>query len=246
MNSLSIVIPAYNEEQSIQEVVRDALAVGAALSPDLEVVVCDDASTDGTGPILDRLAAADARVRVFHRRVNRGIEASIRALYASARKEYVFLISADRQWPMGSLPEMAEAIAEGADLVVGVRRDKPKVYTLFRRVLSHGYERIVRALGASVGDPGSIKLGRADALRVPVVSKNVFAEGERLIRAARAGYRLAERPVDFLPRRAGKAAGARGRVVAGALADVVLTLSSLILGWPHPESPRRDPDDGAG
>lgn len=243
MRSLSIVVPAWNEAASIEASVRDALEVGGRVAPALEVVVCDDASTDETGAILDRLAAEDARVRVIHRRVNRGIEASIRALYATARHEWIFLNSADRQWPMDCLLILAEEAAAGADLVVGVRRDKRAVYTPYRRLLSRGYEGVVRALGSPAGDPGSIKLGRAEVLRVPIASRGVFAEGERLIRAARAGWRVAEREVPFTRRRAGKATGARPRVVARALVDVARTAASLLAGWPPPSPPERDPDD---
>lgn len=243
LRSLSIVIPAFNEASSIEASVRDALRVGATVTASLEVVVCDDASTDDTGAILDRLAAADPRVRVFHRRRNAGIAASLAALYASARHETIFANSADQQWPMEALLPMARALAAGADLVVGTRPGKRAVYTPYRRLLSLGYQGVVRALGAPVGDPGSIKLGRAEALRIPVTARGVFAEGERLIRAARAGYRTVACDVEFTRRRAGTATGARLHVVAGVAADLVRTGLSLLLGWPPPRPPARDPDD---
>jgi glycosyltransferase involved in cell wall biosynthesis len=236
LKSLSVVIPAFNEGASIAEVVAEALAVGAEACPALEVVVCDDGSRDGTGRILAGIA--DPRLRVLTRRRNRGIEASIRTLYWAARHEWIFLISADRQWPMSSLHVLAEHARRcDADLVVGLRAHKRDVYTPYRQVLSHGFEWIVKALGSPVGDPGSIKLGRAEALRVPVVARGVFAEGERLIRAARAGYRVDGCEVEFTRRRAGKAMGARPRVVVTALADTLRTSLSLVTGWPPPSPP---------
>ncbi len=235
MRSLSIVIPAYDEARSIEPVVRESLRVAKEVCPNIEVLVCDDGSTDGTGAIADRLAAADARVRVLHEPRNRGIEASIRRLYAAARGEYIFLICADGQWPAESLLSMARAIRDGADIVVGTRSNKRRVYTVYRRLLSAAYGWIVVALGSSAGDPGSIKLGRADLLRAPVVSRGVFAEGERLIRAARAGHRIDECPVEFQPRRSGRATGAAPKVVARAALDAVRASSSLLFGWPRPE-----------
>jgi dolichol-phosphate mannosyltransferase len=207
----------------------------------LEVLVCDDGSKDDTYGVLRRLAAGDPRVRVLHRPGNRGIEASLSALYAAARHEHIFLISADRQWPMTSLVTLAKALERGADVVVGTRRNKEGVYSFYRRLVSGIFERSVRALGAPVGDPGSIKLGRAEALRVPIVSRGVFAEGERLIRAARAGYRLAACDVEFRPRRSGKASGARPGLVLRASADLVRCCLSLAVGWPRPIPPRADP-----
>ena len=82
--SLSIVIPAFNEAASTEASVRDALEVGAAHAAAVEVVVCDDGSRDDTAAIAGAVAARDPRAIVLRRPVNRGIEASMRALYAPA------------------------------------------------------------------------------------------------------------------------------------------------------------------
>ena len=238
--SLSIVIPAYNEAASIEASVRDALAVGARHARVLEVIVCDDASRDATRAIVSGIAARDARVAVVHSDTNRGIEASIRALYAQARHAWVFLNSADRQWPMAVLAAMADAAEAGADFVIGVRSNKRVVYTPYRRAISWGYERIVRALGAPGGDPGSIKLARRELLHRPVVARGVFAEGERVIRAARGGARVVEVPVEFHRRGAGQATGARRDVVVRAVLDVGRVAASLGLGAPAPRLPDSD------
>jgi glycosyltransferase involved in cell wall biosynthesis len=241
LDSLTIAIPAYNEAATIAAVVREALVVGQRVCGALEVVVCDDGSHDDTAAIVAALAAADARVRLLRRHRNRGIEASIRALYAAARSTWVFLISADQQWPMTSLLEMAEAAGAGADLVVGVRVGKRAVYSPYRRALSWSYEQIVRALGAPGGDPGSIKLGRRALLHRPVVARGVFAEGERLIRGAREGARIAEVAVEFRARRSGVATGARRQVVVRAALDALAVGCSLLTGWPAAVAEDDDP-----
>jgi glycosyltransferase involved in cell wall biosynthesis len=236
--SLSIVIPAFNEATSIEASVRDALEVGAAHTEALEVIVCDDASRDATRAIAAAIAARDPRVVVVHRA--RGIEASMRALYAQARYAWVFLNSADRQWPMTALAPMAAAAEAGADFVIGVRSNKRDVYTPYRRLISWSYERVVRALGAPGGDPGSIKLARRELLHRAVVARGVFAEGERVIRAARGGARVVEVPVEFQRRGAGKATGARRDVVVRAAVDVARVGASLALGAPRPRLPVPD------
>jgi glycosyltransferase involved in cell wall biosynthesis len=227
--SLSIVIPAFNEEASIAATIADALEVGARVTGVLEVIVCNDGSRDRTAEIV-----RGTGVRLIDREINAGIEASMRALYAEAHHEWIFLMSADRQWPMTTLEPMAAAAAN-ADFVIGVRSNKRAIYTPYRRVVSWGYERIVRALGAPGGDPGSIKLARRELLHAPVAARGVFAEGERVIRAARGGARVVEVPVEFHKRGAGKATGARTQVVATALTDAVRVASSLVLGWPRPK-----------
>jgi glycosyltransferase involved in cell wall biosynthesis len=238
--SLSIVVPAFNEAASIAATVDDASAIGAAVAHDLEILVCNDGSRDDTSAILAAKARGEPRLRVLDRPRNAGIEASMRALYAHARHEWVFLMSADRQWPMSSLLELARAAEAGADFVIGARPNKRAVYTPYRQVVSWGYERIVKAFGAPAGDPGSIKLARRELLHTAVAAQGVFAEGERVIRAARGGARVVEVEVEFHRRGAGKATGARRDVVARALVDAVRVASSLTLGWPRPRLPTPD------
>ena len=240
LTSLSIVIPAYNEAASIAASIHDALEVGARYAPALEVIVCDDASRDDTRAIASAIAARDPRVVVVHRDANRGIEASIRALYGRARHDWVFLNSADRQWPMAVLGPMAAAAEAGADFVIGVRSNKREIYTPYRRLISWSYERIVRGLGAPGGDPGSIKLARRGLLHRGVVARGVFAEGERVIRAARDGARVVEVPVEFHRRGAGQATGARRDVVVRAALDVGRVAVSLGLRRPAPAPPVPD------
>jgi glycosyltransferase involved in cell wall biosynthesis len=240
LTSLSIVIPAFNESASIETTVRDAVEVGRVVTRELEILVCNDGSSDNTGAILRDLAIPE--LRVLDRPSNRGIEASMRALYANAHHDWVFLNSADRQWPMTCLVEMAKA-TPAADFVIGVRSNKRDVYTPYRRIVSAAYERIVRALGAPGGDPGSIKLARRELLHAAVVAHGVFAEGERVIRAARLGARVVEVPVEFHRRGAGKALGARRDVVMRAMTDAVRVAASLAIGWPAPELPVADVSD---
>jgi glycosyltransferase involved in cell wall biosynthesis len=234
LTSLSIVVPAYNEAPTIESVVLEALSVGPIVAHEIEVLACDDGSRDETYAVLRAVAGRDVRVRVLHRPTNRGIEASLRALYAAARHDYIFIISADRQWPMTSMVRLAETVEAGVDLAVGTRPNKREVYSPYRRVVSCCYAAAVRLLGSPVGDPGSIKLGRSECFRLPVVSKGAFSEAERLVRAARARYRIAARNVEFHPRRSGKARGAKPLVVAEAAADLLRTCSSLVLGRPRP------------
>lgn len=240
MQSLSIVVPAYNEAATIAVSVQDALRVGARFTTDLEVLVCDDASTDSTPSILRELARTEPRLRLLRRERNRGIEASIRALYAESRGAWVFLNSADGQWPMEALEPMAAAVGGGADLVIGIRSNKREVYSAYRQLLSRAFQWTVGLLGAPGGDPGSIKLGRRPLLHAAVVSRGVFSEGERVIRAARSGARIVEVEVPFRRRGAGVATGARGAIVLRAVADFVRVVCSILLGVPRATHPVSD------
>lgn len=240
MLSLSIVVPVYNEAATIEVTVLDALRVGALYAPDLEVLICDDASTDATADILRDLARNNRQLRILRRTQNRGIEASIRTLYAEARGEWVFLNNADLQWPMDALGPMATAVERGADLAIGIRTNKREVYSAYRRLLSLTYVWTVGLLGAPGIDPGSIKLGRRSLLHVAIISNGVFSEGERVIRAARSGARIVGVDVPFRARGAGVATGARTAIVVRAAADFARVVCSLLLGFPHPKLPISD------
>ena len=85
----------YNEEAYVHRAVDAARAVLEAAVPDCEIVIVDDASTDGTGAMADALAREDPRVRVMHHPVNRKLGGTLRSGYAVATKDLVFYTDAD-------------------------------------------------------------------------------------------------------------------------------------------------------
>ena len=94
---LSITIPAYNEQATLEEIVEEALGVGASMHEDFEVLIVDDGSTDDTGRLADRLSVARPNVRVLHHEHNRGFSGAMRSCVEQAAGEYVFLGPADGQ-----------------------------------------------------------------------------------------------------------------------------------------------------
>jgi glycosyltransferase involved in cell wall biosynthesis len=94
---LSITIPAFNEEATLEEIVEEALTAGASMDDDFEVLIVDDGSTDETGRVADRLAVARPNVRVVHHERNRGFSGAMRSCVEEAAGEYVFLGPADGQ-----------------------------------------------------------------------------------------------------------------------------------------------------
>jgi glycosyltransferase involved in cell wall biosynthesis len=118
-NHVSIVIPAYNEVETIADVLS-RIAAAPTLGLAKEIVVVDDCSTDGTAEYLRALMLPDVRC-LFHDR-NRGKGAALRTGFANARGDIVLVQDADLEYDPGEYPKLLRPILEGkADVVVGSR-----------------------------------------------------------------------------------------------------------------------------
>jgi glycosyltransferase involved in cell wall biosynthesis len=216
-------------------------------SLDYEIIVCDDASTDATGRIVDEIAARYPDIRALHHRENRGIRETFEHLYREATKEFVFLNSTDGQWDTAVLLDLLSK-TQTHDVVIAARREKH--YRPVRTFVSWGFNALPPLLfGVRTYDAGAVKLVRREIIeRFELVSRSPFSEAERLIRAARAGYRITEHPVDTQPRQAGPSRGVNRRLVTQALQDVVRVWRALRAETPQsavrskamPESPHAD------
>jgi glycosyltransferase involved in cell wall biosynthesis len=118
---LSVIMPVYNEEGAIALAIEDVQHCVLDLVPGAELIVVDDGSRDGTGAILDKAAAADARVKVIHQ-ANGGHGSALLTGLNAAQGEYVFLIDSDRQIPLDEFKTAWDAVMQGRDAVFGVRR----------------------------------------------------------------------------------------------------------------------------
>ncbi|HOJ41042.1 MAG TPA: glycosyltransferase family 2 protein, partial [bacterium] len=141
---ISVVLPAYNEEDNVEQAVTTALSVLEGLFSDYEVVIVDDGSTDRTGEKADRLARLQAgRVRVYHHRVNRGYGAALRTGLFNASGKLVFYTDADNQFDLRELADFLPLIKR-YDIVVGYRQQRRDA--LIRLFLSRGYNLLIRYL----------------------------------------------------------------------------------------------------
>ena len=123
---LSVVIPAYNEAQSLEALHREICEVAAANDYEFDVIIVDDGSTDNSWEIIRRLAAADRRVRGIRFRRNFGKAAALSAAFAEVRGKLVMTLDADLQDDPHEIPRFLAAIENHLDVVSGwkqVRHD---------------------------------------------------------------------------------------------------------------------------
>jgi glycosyltransferase involved in cell wall biosynthesis len=225
---LTVFFPMWNEEAMAATTVEAAHTVcGRLVSEgelvDYEVLLIDDGSTDGTGPIIDRLAAADPHVRVVHHDANRGLGAGIKTGFREARGNVVLYTDADLP---ADLAEVRKALRllriYDADVVSAYRHDRTGEGTK-RVVYSFAYNWLVRlAFGLQVRDVNfAFKLCRREVLeKIPLSSEGSFIDAELLIRARKAGFEIIQFGVDYFPRTRGESSLASGSTIVKILREM--------------------------
>jgi dolichol-phosphate mannosyltransferase len=117
---LSLVIPLYNEEESLEQLHREICEVASANNYELEMIFVDDGSTDKSWSIVEKLAAEDSRVRGIQFRRNFGKAAALDAGFNAAKGDIVFTLDADLQDDPKEIPEFLRQLEErGLDLISG-------------------------------------------------------------------------------------------------------------------------------
>jgi glycosyltransferase involved in cell wall biosynthesis len=200
-------------------VVRGHRDTARALASRVEVIVCDDGSTDGTWAELQRSCAEVAELRLLRNPLRQGIPATMKRLYAEARGEWIYFAPADGQVPAAALESMW-AIREGAALVVG--RRVPRRDPASRVVIAQLYSGLLRRIfRLPVHDIDSVKLYRAEDLRsAPPRSDTNFFEAEILITLCTRGRVVREVDIPHRPRIAGVAEGVTPAGALLAMRDV--------------------------
>jgi glycosyltransferase involved in cell wall biosynthesis len=193
--------------------VEEALRVLPRFAPELEVIIVDDGSRDGTEEEGARLAAANPQVRYIRHETNRGYGEALRTGITVATGEVVFWTDGDRQFDLGELERLWPELARH-DLVVGyrIKRADP-AHRLF---IARTYNTVLRMLfGLRTRDVDcAFKLVKRSVLdRVRPVSGGAFFSAELLLRARQAGFSLVEVGVNHYPRRVGSAKGATPAVI---------------------------------
>jgi dolichyl-phosphate beta-glucosyltransferase len=212
MKTLSLVIPAYNEEARLPALLRALAttaepAVAEAGLTLLESIVVDDGSSDRTKEVLATAASEDSRLKAVHDyERNRGKGAAFAAGVSHARGDYVLLADADLSTPIEELGKLTAAVEQGADIAIGSRAIEGAVVErgpLHRKILGAGFNRTVRVLtGLPLHDTQcGFKLLPTDAARRLLAEQTCpgFAfDVELLMRADQAGLRIVEVPVLYL------------------------------------------------
>ncbi|HEY6285025.1 MAG TPA: glycosyltransferase family 2 protein [Ktedonobacteraceae bacterium] len=224
-HSISIVLPAYNEEQVIANTVFDVLHVLNAWRMDFEILVVNDGSTDQTGEIVAALAltGAHSRVRLITHARNEGYGASLVSGFGAATKELIFFMDSDGQFDIRDLEKFFPLI-DTYDAVIGYRIDRQDSW--MRKLNAWGWKQLIGwVLGVHVRDVDcAFKLLHTEFLHQhPLETRGAMINAELLYRLTRAGCTYKEISVNHLPRLHGRATGARLSVILRAFRELFVS-----------------------
>lgn len=218
--SLSVFFPCFNERENIESLVFEAAEVLDGLGRDFEIILVDDGSTDGTGPLADSLAAKIPSLKVVHHAVNSGYGTALRSGFRAASKDLVFYTDGDHQFDLKELPGILPLI-EQYDIVSCYRLNRRE--GLLRRFNAFCWTRLVCFLfGLKLKDIDCAfklyKRGIFDGMTL--ISTGALIDTEILARAVRKGYTITQVGVHHYPRLAGRSTGANLKVIARAFCEL--------------------------
>lgn len=218
---ISVVVPVYNEEPSLRDVVDELSGVLDGLADTWEVIVVDDGSTDGTFATLAQLNAERPGVRVVRLRRNAGKAAALDAGFAEAEGDVVVTLDGDGQDDPSEIGALLAKLDEGYDLVSGwksTRRDP-----LVRRLVSKVFNAVTgRVSGVRLHDMNcGLKAMRSEVLE----DVRLYGELHRFLPVLvhYRGFRVTEVPVHHRPRRHGRSRYGLERYVRGFLDLLTVT-----------------------
>ncbi len=208
---LSVFFPMWNEENYIERAIDAAREECEELIAtndiaDYEIIVVNDASTDDTGAIADKIAANDPRVRVVHHETNRKLGGSMKSGFAAADGDLVLYTDADLPFDMHDVHRAIRLLRYyDADIVSAYRFDRTGEGYV-RTVYSFFYNMLVRVLfGIRMRDINfAFKICRSHIFdNISLKSEGSFIDAELVVRAKKLGYTVVQFGTDYFPRTRG-------------------------------------------
>jgi glycosyltransferase involved in cell wall biosynthesis len=234
-DSISAVLPAYNEVAVIADTVRRTHAALAASGVSTsEVIVVDDGSNDRTGDAARAVADELGSIRVLAHPHNLGYGSALRTGFEAAWGEAVWLLDSDGQFDPGDLGLLLD-LWEPGSLVAGYRARRRDPWP--RRLNHAAFFTLVRALnGPTLRDVNCAYKLFARDLGLGLRSSGAMISTELALRARDRGYRVVEVAVPHHPRTTGSATGARPAVVARAFVELLGMRTGREDGAAHPDA----------
>lgn len=229
LSSLSIFLPAFNEEKNIKTSVLKALEAAESVASAYEVIVINDASTDKTAKVVEKLIDLyPGKVKLVSHPTNKGYGGALTTGIKSAQYDYIFFTDADLQFDLSEIKLLTRHI-DNHDAVIGVRKKRQDPF--MRLVNAKGWNILNRILfGLKVKDIDcAFKLMRRNAVvHLPIRSQGAMVSAEMLILLQKQGARIKEIEVTHFPRTRGVATGAHPKVIIRAFKEMLTIFMSEV------------------
>jgi glycosyltransferase involved in cell wall biosynthesis len=212
--SLSVVLPAHNEEGNIKNTVTSCISYLEKKIDGYEIVVVNDGSGDRTRAIIEGLCSANPNVVLVNHEVNRGYGSALRSGFDKASMAYIFFMDSDGQFDINDLDRLLPFIGDRV-AVIGYRENRADSF--IRSLNAWLYSMYIYIVfGLKVKDMDcAFKVFSNDAYRAikPIKSEGALFSAEFLIKLKRLGLAFKEVPVRHFPRQFGSQSGANLRVI---------------------------------
>ncbi|MGH9085382.1 MAG: glycosyltransferase family 2 protein [Acidimicrobiales bacterium] len=205
VQSLSACFPCYNDADTIGSMVDGVHAALAPIVDDLEVVVANDGSQDGSAAVLDEMATTRPWLRVVHHEANRGYGGALRSAFGEASKEWVFYTDGDAQYDASEAADLVQLVTADVDVVQGWKIERGDAW--YRKVVGRVYHHVVKRLfNLHLRDTDcDFRLIRRELLeRTRLRSTSGVICVEMMRKLERAGARFVEAPVHHFHRPSGR------------------------------------------
>lgn len=219
--TLSVIIPALNEEGNLEGAVQSVLAAVGTRFGDYELLIFDDCSTDRTGVIADQLAAGNSRIQVIHNPRNIGFGYNYTRGVQLARMDYVTMFPGDNEFPETAMRGILDAVGT-ADIVVPFTSN-PEVRPWGRRVVSTCFVTLLNLLfGLRLRYyNGPCVHKRALLQTVPMKTHGFAYMASILVRLIRGGHSYIEVPMQLRPRKHGRSKAFRLKNITSVFRELV-------------------------
>lgn len=217
LESISIFMPAYNEEGNIATTIIDARYAAKTVANDYEIIVVDDGSTDRTAELVSELAKNDQKIRLVKHDKNMGYGAAVKTGLKACTKKWIFFTDSDGQFRYDELEKFVDNRGT-ADLVIGYRKKRmdPFRRVFVAQVLLKIWNFVL--FGLTIRDIDcAYKLFKSEVRdKVKLETESAITVTEFIIQAKLLGYKIIQLPVLHYPRKFGEQTGGNWRVIVKA------------------------------
>lgn len=217
LTSLSIFMPAYNEEGNITSTIIDATKAAKRISGDYEIIIVNDGSKDKTVEIIRELAKLDPHIRLVNHSDNRGYGAAVKSGLAACRKDWIFFTDSDGQFHYDELDKFV-ASTQSFDLIMGYRKKRmdPFHRVFVAQVLLKIWNFVLFGLTVRDVDCAYKLFSRQVRDAISLKTESAITVSEFIIKAKAANFRIKQLPVNHYARRFGEQTGGNWRVIVRA------------------------------